>query len=91
MNNAIIIKIESGVVSDIYFTQPLKVTIVDYDMIEGGETLEQRMHKAVFAMTPEQHVRPEDLNALARALVLECSRPLDRISLQGITTGLQAA
>ncbi len=77
--NHIIIKIESGVVADIYFTEPINVTIVDHDVIEGGETYETRMKKAVFSMTPEQRVRPEDINQLVKTLMLECRRPQDRL------------
>lgn len=82
--NHIIIKIESGVVSDIYFTDPLSVTIVDHDVIEGGETYETRMKKAVISMTPEQHVRHEDIDQVIKTLVLECRRPGDRHVLAGI-------
>ena len=76
--NHIIIKIESGVVDDIYFTEPVSVTIVDHDMIEGGDTYEARMKKAVLYMTPDQRVRHEDLAQLVETLVLECRRPSDR-------------
>jgi len=76
--NHLIIKIESGVVADIYFTEPVNVTIVDHDVIEGGESFEGRMKKAVLSMTPDQHVRPEDIKQLVETLVLECRRPADR-------------
>jgi hypothetical protein len=76
--NHIVIKIESGVVSDVYFTEPVNVTVVDHDVIEGGETFEGRMKKAVLSMTPDQRVRPEDIEQLVMMLVLECSRPADR-------------
>jgi hypothetical protein len=76
--NEIIIKIESGVVSDVYFTEPVNVTVVDHDVIEGGETFEERMKKAVFRMTPEHCVRPEDVEQAVRTLALECTRPKDR-------------
>jgi hypothetical protein len=76
--NHIIIKIESGVVADVYFTEPFNVTIVDHDVIEGGETFEARMKKAVLSMTPEQRVRAEDVEQAVETLVLECRRPADR-------------
>lgn len=76
--NHIIIKIESGVVADVYFTEPVKVTIVDHDVIEGGESFEGRMKKAVLSMTPDQRVRPEDVEQMVKSLVLECERPADR-------------
>jgi hypothetical protein len=76
--NHIIIKIESGVVSEIYSSEPLNVTIVDHDVIEGGETFECRMKKAVLPMTPELRFRPEDIDQVVKKLVLECLRPKDR-------------
>jgi len=76
--NHIIIKIESGVVADIYFTEPVNVTIVDHDVIEGGETFEGRMKKAVLSMTPDQRVRHEEIEQVVKRLVLECRRPADR-------------
>jgi len=77
--NHIIIKIESGVVAEIYFTEPLGVTVVDHDVIEGGETFEDRMKKAVLSMTPDQRVRPEDVAMVVKALVRECVRPADML------------
>ncbi len=79
--NHIIIKIESGVVADVYFTEPVSVTIVDHDVIEGGETFEDRMKKAVLFTTPDQRVRPEEIEETVRSLVLECQRPKDRYSI----------
>jgi hypothetical protein len=76
--NHIIIKIESGGVSDVYFSEPIKVTVVDHDVIEGGETFATRMRKAVSSMTLEQRVRPEDIELVVEMLVLECQRPKDR-------------
>ncbi len=78
MNKTIIVKIESGVVADIYATEPVEVIIVDYDMIEGGEAFERRMHKAVLSMTAEQIVMPQNIDFAVRSLVLECVRPADR-------------
>jgi hypothetical protein len=77
MNNSIIIKIESGIVAEIYSSAPLEATIVDYDMIEGGETFEQRVKKAVISMVPEQLVKPEQIDSFTRTLVLKCRRPAD--------------
>ncbi len=75
MNNSIIIKIESGVVAEIYSSAPLQATIVDYDMIEGGETFERRLKKAVLKMAPEQIVKPEQIDTFVKSLVLKCRRP----------------
>jgi len=77
MHDSIIITIESGVVSEIYSSAPLQATIVDYDMIEGGETFERRLKKAVLPLTPGRVVKPEQIESLVRALVLECRRPRD--------------
>jgi hypothetical protein len=76
--NHIIIKIESGIVADVFFTEPVNVTIVDHDVIEGGETFEERMKKAVLSMTPDQRIRPEEIEQMVKTLVLECLRPKDR-------------
>lgn len=78
MSNTIIIKIESGVVSGVYPTGPVRVVVVDHDVIEGGETFERRMEKAVLAVPPEPSIRPEEVEAVVRTLVLECVRPADR-------------
>jgi len=82
--NHIIIKVESGIVADVYFTEPVNVTIVDHDVIEGGDTYETRMKKAVLSMTPEQRIRHDDIEQVIEALVLECRRPGDRHALDGI-------
>lgn len=76
--NHVIIKIESGVVADVYFTEPVNVTIVDHDVIECGDTYETRMKKAVLSMTPERRFRHEDIEQVVATLVLECRRPGDR-------------
>ena len=82
--NHIIIKIESGVVADVYFTEPVNVTIVDHDVIEGGETFEERRKKAVITMMPELHVEPGQIEQTVTSLVLECRRPADRLLLAQI-------
>ncbi len=78
MNNTVIIKIESGIVADIYSTGPVQAIIVDYDMIEGGETFEDRVKKSVLSMTPDHRVKPDNVDAAVKSLVLECTRPADR-------------
>ncbi len=80
--NHIIIKIESGVVADVYFTEPVNITIVDHDVIEGGETFEDRMKKEVMTMTSGLRVRPEEVTQTVRSLVLECRRPTDKRMLR---------
>ncbi|OGW34781.1 MAG: hypothetical protein A2010_01205 [Nitrospirae bacterium GWD2_57_9] len=78
MINTIVIKIESGIVSEVYASAPIQVIVVDHDVIEGGETFEQRVHKSVSTMEPDKGVRPEDIEALVAGLILECVRPGDR-------------
>ncbi len=77
MNTTIIVKIESGVISDIYASEPVQVIVVDHDVIEGGETFEQRVNRSVSIMLPDKGIRPEDIEATVTALVLECKRPVD--------------
>jgi len=77
MKNAIIIKIESGVVADVYMTEPMQIVIVDHDMIEGGETVEQRFRKSVFSFPFQKCIFPGHIDALVESLVLECKRPGD--------------
>ena len=89
--NHIIIKIESGVVADVYSTEPVNVTIVDHDVIEGGETFKGRMKKAVLSMTPGGRFRPEDIDWVVETLVLECRRPADRRMPGRIMIGDEAA
>jgi hypothetical protein len=78
MTNTVIIKIESGIVADIYSTGPVEAIIVDHDLIEGGETFEARMKKAVLPMISEHRVKPENVDDMVKTLVLECLRPADR-------------
>lgn len=87
----IIIKIESGVVDEVYYTEPVSVTVVDHDVIEGGESFSDRMKKSVFKMTPGQRVRPEDIERVVEALVLECTRPADQRLPAQIVTTVEAA
>ena len=76
--NTIVLKIESGIVSEVYATAPTRVIMVDHDVIEGGETFEQRVAKSVSTMEPEKRFSPEDKEALVISLVLDCVRPADR-------------
>ena len=77
MQNTIIIKIESGIVADVYATEPTQIVIVDQDMIEGGDTFEQRFRKSVFSFRSEKSIIPRHIDALVESIVLECQRPGD--------------
>jgi len=91
MNDSIVIKIESGVVAEIFSTSPAQVIVVDYDMIEGGETYERRERKAVFSMSPEKLVEHEHIEELVRSLVLECRRPADIVPLLPVGEEVEVA
>jgi hypothetical protein len=91
MSYTIVIKIESGIVSDVYSSAPVQVIVVDHDVIEGGESFEQRVQKAVSTMIPDKGVKPEDIEALVAALVLECRRPADRRTPAPAVSGVVAA
>ncbi len=89
--NQIIIKIESGVVADIFATEPVRVTVVDHDVIEGGETFAERLKKAVIKMMPEFLVKPDDVEEKVKSLVLECRRPADRLLSERTSSTEEAA
>ncbi len=91
MSNSIVIKIESGVVADIFSTAPVQVTVVDYDMIEGGETYECREKKAVLSMVPEQLVDQEHIEEFVKSLVLKCRRPADLVPLSPVMEEVEVA
>ena len=91
MKNSIIIKIESGVVADVYVTEPANIVIVDHDMIEGGETFEQRIRKSVFSLRSEKCVIPGHVDALVESLVLECKRPGDGQGVMPVSPSVNAA
>jgi hypothetical protein len=73
--NTLIIKIESGVIAEVYSTAPAKIIVVDYDMIEGDETLDGRMRKAVLSMPSDEYIKPHDIDTKVKDLVVQCSRP----------------
>lgn len=73
----IIIIVESGVVADIYSSDPLRAVIVDYDMIEDDDPFEKRMGKAVLSFDPERSITPDEVTSLVMTLVRNYQR-LDR-------------
>ncbi len=79
MSSTIIIKIESGVVADVYSTDQDRIIIVDYDLIDGDETCEARMKKAVLSVLPDYHVEPEEIDETVTALLKHSRRPADDI------------
>ncbi len=78
MNDTIIVKIESGIISEVYASAPIQVIVVDHDVIEGGETFAQRVARSVSTMEPDKAFEPGEIDALVTSLVLECTRPGDR-------------
>jgi hypothetical protein len=89
--NTIVLKIESGVVSEVYASAPTKVIVVDHDVIEGGETFEERVAKSVSTMDPDKRFNPNDREALIISLVLDCVRPADRGPLLAVKNRPDAA
>ncbi len=83
--NHIIIKVESGIVSEVYSSEPLNVIIVDHDVIEGGETFDCRMKKAVMSMISEPTVEFQDIDRIVEKMVLDCVRPKDRLSIKALS------
>jgi hypothetical protein len=73
--NTLIIKIESGVVAEVYSTVPAKIIVVDYDLIEGDEIPDCRMRKAVLSMAPDEYIKQNDIDTRVKDLVVQCSRP----------------
>src|SRR5574341_437928 len=65
---ALVIVIESGVVSDIYSSAPVQAVIVDYDMIEDDDPFERRMRKAVLPFGHGRRVGPGEVALLVASL-----------------------
>ena len=80
MDNTIIVKIESGVVADVYSIDPVQMIVVDYDLIDGDETCEHRMNKAVIKMTPDYYVKQEDLDGIVTSLLKKSRRPAAQVT-----------
>lgn len=75
MMNTLIVKIESGVIAEVYSTAPAQIIVVDYDLIEGDETFDCRMRKAVLSMPPDDYIKSHDIDTRVKDLVVQCSRP----------------
>lgn len=73
--NTLIVKIESGVIAEVYSTVQAKIIVVDYDLIEGDETFDSRVRKAVLSMHPDEYIKPHDIDSMVETLVVQCSRP----------------
>jgi hypothetical protein len=74
MDTTLIIKIESGVVADVYSTDPAKIIVVDYDLIDGDESCEGRRNKAVLSMTPDNYFKSEDADEMVSTLLKRSRR-----------------
>jgi hypothetical protein len=72
---ALIITVESGVVTDILPTGPVEAVIVDLDMLENDDTFEQRMRKSVLPLIPEDRITSHDVSKLVTTIVQEYRRP----------------
>ncbi len=75
MNDQIILKVKSGAVTDAYATRPVKMTVVDVDMIEPGDTEDGRMKKMVFAVPLDGIIAREEVNQLIKDLAMNEPEP----------------
>lgn len=73
--NAMIIIVESGIVRDILPTGPVEAVVIDLDMIEDGDSVEERLLKAVAPIDAAAALRHNDLTRFAACLVKEYRRP----------------
>jgi hypothetical protein len=48
MSDQVILKVKSGAIIDAYATGPVQMTVVDVDMVEPGDSEEERIRKTVF-------------------------------------------
>ena len=71
----LIIMVESGVVTDILPTGPVDAVVVDLDMIENGDSFEQRMRKSVLPLAPEGRITLDSMPSLITSIVREYRRP----------------
>ncbi|OGW48484.1 MAG: hypothetical protein A2078_15705 [Nitrospirae bacterium GWC2_57_9] len=71
MSDQIILKLQSGAVTDVYATGHVQMTVVDMDMIEPGDTEEGRMKKMVFDVPLDGVIGPDDVDQCIRDMALQ--------------------
>jgi hypothetical protein len=62
MIDQIVLKVKSGAVIDAYATGPVHMTVVDVDMVEPGDSEEERMKKSVFNMPLDGIIGREEVD-----------------------------
>ncbi len=70
MSNQIILKVKSGAVIDAYATRPVQMTVVDVDMVEPGDTEEERMKKTVFDLPLDGIIDAEEVERFIKNMAL---------------------
>lgn len=70
MNNQIILKVKSGAVIDAYATRAVTMTVVDVDMIEPGDTEEERMKKTVFDLPLDGIIDVKDVDLFIKDMAM---------------------
>lgn len=70
MSDQIILKVKSGAVIDVYATRPIRMTIVDVDMMEPGDTEEGRMRKTVFEVPVDGIIPAEEVGQCIKDMAL---------------------
>ncbi len=75
MSDQIILKVKSGAVIDAYATKPVQMTVVDVDMIEPGDTEDNRMKKTVFTVPLDGIIARDEVNQLIKDIAMNEPEP----------------
>ena len=70
MVERIIVCVQSGVVSYIYSSAPVKITVVDFDIMEKSDPVEKRAKKAVHNVLPDKYFEKNDFSKVVNCLIV---------------------
>ncbi len=70
MSNQIVLKVKSGAIIDAYATGPVQMTVVDVDMVEPGDTEEERVKKTVFDLPLDGIIDSGEVDQLVKEMAL---------------------
>jgi hypothetical protein len=70
MSDQIILKVKSGAVIDAYATGPVQMTVVDVDMVEPGDSEEDRIKKTVFDVPLDGIIAREEVDQIIKDIAL---------------------
>lgn len=70
MSNQIILRVKSGAVIDAYATGPVRMTVVDVDMSEPGDSDQDRMRKMVFDLPLDGIIAREEVDQFIKDMAL---------------------